>query len=156
MVGEPEIDYTAHTVRAYVHGVNLNLIIAEYTLSSNATSNPLSGTTFDFTSPQTITVISQSGDPQEWVVTVTFRVGIEKIGNRNSKVYPIPAKESLTISGLLTNDDIKLISLKGEVFFHIVALKETEEINIQNLNQGTYFVVIESAGNRQIQKIIKL
>jgi hypothetical protein len=156
MVGEPEIDIIAHTIRVYVSNVDLRSLAADFTLSSNANSNPLSGTTFDFTSPQTITVTSQSGDPQEWVVTVTFRVGKDDFDNLKVKVYPNPAKEGLTISGLLVNDDIKLISLRGEVFSHVVALNETEEINIQNLNQGTYFVVIESARNRQIQKIIKL
>jgi hypothetical protein len=149
MVGEPEIDYMAHTIRAYVSGVMLNLLIAEFTLSSNATANPLSGTTFDFTTPQTITVKSQSGDYQDWVVTVTFRVGIDELSNYNVKVYPNPATDFLTISGLQKGSEIKLATLSGSIVHSMVSECNTEKIDIRKYRKGLYFVII---GNERVTR----
>jgi hypothetical protein len=144
MVGEPEIDYMAHTVRAYVSGVMLNFLIAEFELPSNATSNPMSGTTFDFTTPQTITVTSQSGDIQEWVVTVTFRVGNDELSNINVKVYPNPATDFLTISGLQKGSVIKLVTLSGSIVYNSVSDFNYEKIDIRKCRKGLYFVILEN------------
>jgi hypothetical protein len=155
MVGEPEIDYLAHTVRAYVSGVFLNLLIAEFTLSSNSTSNPVSGTTFDFTSPQTITVTSQSGDQQEWVVTVTFRVEKNELNNLNVKIYPNPAIDYLHISGAQTGSLLKIVSLSGQTVYKSTLTRSDEKIPVVQLKKGMYLILLENTEGILTQKFTK-
>jgi hypothetical protein len=156
MMSNLEIDNVAHTIQVTVISPDLSGLIATFTLSPGASSIPTSGTALDFSSPQTIAVTSQSGDSQSWLVTVTFLVGKSEFDNRTINVYPNPTADFLKITGLLSNDDVKLITLTGEVLLQITPLNEMEEINLQNFKQGTYFIVVESNLIRKVQKIIKL
>jgi len=90
------------------------------------------------------------------LVTVTFLVGKSEFENRAISVFPNPSKGDLKISGLQLGEQVKIISLTGELFFQKTALYETEKINLPNLKKGTYFVVIEAVSSRKVQKIIKL
>lgn len=155
MVGEPVIDLTAHTVRAYVRGVNLNMLNAVFTFSSNATSTPISGSIFDFTTPQTITVTSLSGIKQNWVVTVTFPTANNELGNPAIKLHPNPASDFLTVSGVEAGSKLKIVSLTGQILFQKVTMENVELLDLRNLNPGNYLVVIGSTDKPIIQKLIK-
>jgi hypothetical protein len=156
MMSGLEIDNASHTIKVTVISPNLSELIATFTLSPGATSIPASGTSLDFSNPQTISVTSQSGELQDWLVTVTHLVGKSEFEKSTLYVYPNPAADYLKISGLQSKEDVKLISLTGEVLIHKTAQNETEEINLQDLKQGSYFIVIESDNDRKVQKIIKL
>jgi hypothetical protein len=155
MMSGVEIDNTDHTIHATVISPNLSELIATFTLSTGATSTPASGTIMNFTTPQTITVTAQSGNVQAWVVTVTSLVGKNELNNQNVKIYPNPTNNSIRVSGLIKNEIIKLISLRGEVLSEAIALNETEIIDLQSLKSGIYFVMIGSDSNRRIEKIVK-
>jgi hypothetical protein len=156
MMNDLAIDNAAHTIKVSVISPNLSELISTFTLSPGASSIPASGTALDFSSPQTITVTSQSGDSQNWLVKVTCLVGKSEFENRTIYIFPNPTADYLNISGLHLNEDIKLISVTGEVLIQKTVSTETEEINLQNLKQGAYFIVVESNLNRRVQKIIKL
>jgi hypothetical protein len=151
-----EINNGAKTIKVTVISPNLSDLIATFTLSPGASSLPASGTALNFSSPQTIAVTSQSGNSQNWLVTVTHLVGKTEFENGTTSIYPNPATSNLKISGLQLNDVIELISLTGEVIMQKRAFSEIEEINLQNIKQGTYFIIVESAKNQKVQKIIKL
>jgi Leucine-rich repeat (LRR) protein len=155
MVGEPEIDYVAHTIRAFVSGVDLRSLAADFTLSSNATSNPSSGATFDFSSPQTITVTSQTSTSQDWVITVTFRVGKDELNNKKVKLYPNPISNCLHISGLKIGSKMKIVTITGQTVLSSVSTSDIELLDLSNINPGNYLIIINSTNKTFIQKIIK-
>lgn len=72
-VGSSVIDPTAHTIQALVpNGTGLQSIAPVITVSPNATVNPASGVSVDFSAgPVDYTVTAQNGNTQVWVVTVT-------------------------------------------------------------------------------------
>jgi hypothetical protein len=155
MVGEPEIDIVAHTIRVYVSGVDLNALAAGFTISNNATADPANGATFNFSSPQTIVVTSQSGDPQEWVVTVTFPTANKKLVNPAIKLYPNPAIDFLIVSGVEAGSQLKIVSLSGQIMFSKTADKLDGSIEIANFQKGVYLLLIENRWNKSIQKFFK-
>ncbi|MBU2913272.1 BspA family leucine-rich repeat surface protein, partial [Reichenbachiella agariperforans] len=71
--GAATINTTDHTVAIEVaFGTDVSALSPEFTLSSGATSDPVSGTAVDFSSAVTYTVTAEDGTTiQDWVVTVT-------------------------------------------------------------------------------------
>jgi hypothetical protein len=71
--GAADIDATSHTVAVEVaNGTNLGGLLAEFTISAGATSDPATGTIKDYTNPVTITVTAEDGTTtQAWTITVT-------------------------------------------------------------------------------------
>lgn len=72
-IGNAVIDPVTHTVSAVVpNGTGLQALAPVITISPNATINPVSGATVDFSAgPVNYTVIAQNGNMQVWAVTVT-------------------------------------------------------------------------------------
>ncbi len=71
--GAADIDNTSHTIEVEVeYGTDLTSLTPTFTLSSGATSDPVSETTRDYSSAVTITVTAEDGTTtQDWTVTVT-------------------------------------------------------------------------------------
>ena len=71
--GAATIDATSHTVAVEVaNGTNLGGLLAEFTISPGATSDPATSAISDYTNPVTITVTAEDGaTTQAWTVTVT-------------------------------------------------------------------------------------
>ena len=63
-----------HTVEIEVEfGTDITALTPVFTLSEGATSNPVNGSTIDFTDPATISVTAEDGTTiQDWTVTVTL------------------------------------------------------------------------------------
>ncbi|MFY0687681.1 MAG: VCBS repeat-containing protein [Cyclobacteriaceae bacterium] len=77
VAGSLSIDTSAHTVTATVpYGTSLTALDPTITVSGDATINPTSGTSLDFTSAQTYTVTAQNGDTQDWTVTIQEGTGL--------------------------------------------------------------------------------
>ncbi len=76
--GLASIDATSHTVAVEVaNGTNLGGLLAEFTISAGATSDPATGDIEDYTNPVTITVTAEDGETiQPWTVTVTEAAGL--------------------------------------------------------------------------------
>jgi len=155
MVGDAQIDNVNHTIFASVKDVDLSTMQATFTVSPNAVSNPVIGTTFNFTTPQTITVTAQSGDIQEWVITVTKLVGNNEFKNLNVKLYPNPTSDYLIVSGLEKGSKLKIVSLTGQIHFQSASASDVELLDLSNLKPGNYLVVIDSKVKPIIQKLIK-
>ncbi len=71
--GAADIDNDAHTIDVEVeNGTDLTKLTPTFTLSSGATSEPVSGIEGDYNSPVTISVTAEDGvTKQDWSVTVT-------------------------------------------------------------------------------------
>jgi len=130
--------------------------VATFTISPDATSNPVSGTSLDFTTPQTIQVTSQSGATQDWVVTVTKQVSNTTFQNQNLNVYPNPAVSFLQINGLGEASLIRVFNSVGQQILLVNTTNENEQIDISQLKKGNYLLMVESEGKRSAHKFSKL
>lgn len=77
-------------------------------------------------------------------------VGINENSTDNILVYPVPAHENLTVSGLnFTNGFIvELMNNIGQIIVSNVYTNENRiNINLSNINQGTYQLVIKGNNN---------
>jgi Leucine-rich repeat (LRR) protein len=155
MEGEAIIDETTHTIRASVRDVDLSALVATFTLSAEATSTPVSGTTLNFTTPQTITVSAQSGNVQEWVVTVNLLVGKHEMESFNVKIYPNPVSNFLHISGISKSAVLKIVSLTGQTLLSGKVNHENELFDLSFLNRGNYFIIIDSNNVRKTLNFYK-
>jgi len=155
MEGDPIINETAHTIQASVRDVDLNALTATFTLSNEATSTPASGTTLDFSTPQTITVTAQSGDLQEWVITITKLVGKNNFGYNRVKLFPNPAGKYLNISGLVMGAQLKVVTLTGQLLISKQVSNMKETIETSQLRNGIYLLLIENQSEKSIHKFAK-
>jgi hypothetical protein len=155
MAGNPVINNASHTVAVNVGDVSVSSLTATFTLSPNAVSDPASGTLFDFTTPQTIKVTSQSGAIQDWVVTVTKLVGNSVIRDHNLKIYPNPVSGFLHLIGLEGVATIRVYNLTGQQVMSVNSTEEDTQVDINQLNSGNYLLVVESQAKHSVLKFIK-
>jgi hypothetical protein len=74
----------------------------------------------------------------------------------NTKVYPIPANDELTVE--LNNSEISIISIfdsKGRMIKRYNNVKGKYQLNVSNLQKGVYYLHITSGSGTSTQKIIK-
>jgi len=70
-------------------------------------------------------------------------------------IYPNPFTNQIKIQSLLSSYSVEIFDILGNRVSQMDNLQENSEINLGNLTPGFYFLMLESADNRQIQKIIK-
>jgi Secretion system C-terminal sorting domain len=84
--------------------------------------------------------------------------GILKI-NFNSttkfEVFPNPAKESVTISGILGNKMVKLLNVEGKELIQKVSTGQTMTLDLNKYPSGVYIITYSDGETIQRQKIIK-
>ena len=98
------------------------------------------GFTINVVSPQTITGYDITG--------------IDNVENAAISVYPNPFNDVITLTGVSSNSTIQIFSVDGKNVYQGNATSST--LNTSNLSAGVYMLsIIESNGNRQVQKIVK-
>jgi hypothetical protein len=70
-------------------------------------------------------------------------------------VFPNPARDVITISGLKNNDIIKLLSIDGKLLLQQTAGVQSMIMNIEKYKPGTYIIQVQSDKEVTQQKIIK-
>jgi hypothetical protein len=110
--GAADIDATSHTVAVEVaNGTNLGGLLAEFTISARATSDPATGTIKDYTNPLAITVTAEDGTTtQTWTVTVT-EAGSGPSDATDILSFSFP--EQIDIVGSATNHTIDVVVTNG-------------------------------------------
>lgn len=73
------------------------------------------------------------------------------------KVYPIPAKDKITIEGVSTANATvySIIDINGKTVKQVTASGSIYTINIESLLAGSYYLVIKNGTNTTTQKFIK-
>ena len=96
---------------------------------------------------------------KDFIIKVNSGVGIDLIkndGNAGINFFPNPAKNSITITGATSNVIISIIDINGKVVLNQKLNTDTEHVNIDlsNLQNGTYFIKTNSPDNKPL-KLIK-
>jgi hypothetical protein len=73
-------------------------------------------------------------------------------------IYPIPARESITIGNTATVSSLQLVDLTGKVLYYLRNNgQNTLNIDLNELHSGIYFVVLQNEqGTKVTKKITKL
>jgi hypothetical protein len=89
-------------------------------------------------------------------LTVADNIGLNEFNTNNFKVYPIPAKNFLSIESheMHLNEDFKIVSSTGQIFLSGKIDKVKMQIDISNAPAGTYFFMLEK-GSYQKLTIVK-
>jgi len=85
-------------------------------------------------------------------VSYAGSMGINSIDKKAIVIYPNPATDFITISGLQNNEKLDFYTVDGQLLFTHKTTKETEYITVSHIPTGMYFV---KTGNGQILKWIK-
>ena len=88
-------------------------------------------------------------------------MGINEFTNGKVEVYPIPFTAELNILfGEAINDNVQvsIYSLDGRLVYDQIENQVGTELKLdmRNINSGTYFLELESEGNKYFKNIIKL
>ncbi len=95
---------------------------------------------------------------------IDFFKQYQHIGSLNStknmdvtgiNIYPNPAKESIFISGLVSDSNkVMITGLEGEKLMSLT-IDKNDKIDVSNLSHGVYLVIITTKGKRIVRKIVK-
>jgi len=85
-------------------------------------------------------------------IAISTPTGIAAINTPELLIYPNPAKDQVTISGLPVNTTVRLTDITGKILQEMVTGNGSNKINVAGLPQGTY-LICSPYGTRKIAKL---
>lgn len=120
--------------------------------------------------PNFVRVDDIDGDGDQDILTATFggsggmawfqnqlianNTGVTEINPENIKIYPVPAKENLTIEAPSTTT-MEISNMKGQLLLKQSMQKAKMEIDISWLSKGIYYVKFQTEKDAVVKKLIK-
>ncbi len=98
-------------------------------------------------------------DSQFVNVTIDGYLNIPEMQNDVLNIYPNPFSHSVTINVSSSEGKLKeilLMNMLGKVIIHDESALEKIELDVSNLESGTYLLRVRHAENYYTEKIIKL
>lgn len=128
-----------------------------------ADGNPLTGVkevTYNDLTPLTAyyVVVVAKNEADEWVVikgevTTPEGIGYEEIEATQFNVYPNPATSTVFVE-TNGNAQVSIIDMTGRVVKEMVITDNVSAINIEDINEGIYFIMIQNENNRIVEKLV--
>lgn len=128
-----------------------------------ADGNPLTGVkevTYNDLTPLTAyyVVVVAKNEADEWVVvkgevTTPEVIGYEEIEATQFNVYPNPATSTVFVE-TNGNAQVSIIDMTGRVVKEMVITDNVSAINIEDINEGVYFIMIQNENNRIVEKLV--
>ncbi len=87
-------------------------------------------------------------------ITVEVATGIENPISENVKLYPNPANNQLNFENISGFETITISNIIGQTVLKSSINSNSHTLDISGLEQGTYFVKIESAGQVVLKKMV--
>lgn len=153
--GTPVIDNINHTITATISKSDITALNATFGISNGATANPVSGSVFNFFTPKTITVTSETGASAKWTITVSYITNIHPVENQAIEVFPNPIFNYLYVKGLSEKTPFKIYNLNGILVASGIVTGNDYQIDLGQLHTGVYFLELQSAGGPVVRKLIK-
>ena len=89
----------------------------------------------------------------EVVAVFVDHTGVDAVATMTLTVYPNPAREAASVTGLAPEADVALYTLDGQLVTRLVADRAGRlQIDLTALSDGTYLVVTEGASQRLVVK----
>lgn len=80
-------------------------------------------------------------------------VALPEVSNNAFGIYPNPASSQLFVKSE-TNAQVSIIDLTGRVVKEIETTDEITAIDINDVNEGVYFIMIQDENNRIVEKLV--
>ncbi len=80
-------------------------------------------------------------------------VALAEVSNSAFRIYPNPASSQLYVKSE-TNAQVSIIDLTGRVVKEIETIDEITTIDINDVNEGVYFIMIQDEKNRIVEKLV--
>ena len=74
---------------------------------------------------------------------------------QNINVFPNPFSQTVTVEAGEIINSIKIIDLEGKIIKHALIESQKKQLDMTGINQGVYFVIIESAKHKALKQIVK-
>ena len=127
-----------------------NGVILKHTVIPSSASNQIEGITYiENQGYYFSTELHSSGNSELRKIPKQNLVKIEKNTFKTITVYPNPVKNTIMIKGVNVNS-LKLFNINNQV----VKSGNKNELNVNQLSNGTYYLVIETKSNTIVKKII--
>lgn len=104
-----------------------------------------------------LTVNFDNGLAQTFTITAITAVGVQKtIGEMKVNVYPNPAKDKIYIAASLKSFELEIYCITGRKLYahNYRNTAGVVSIDVSNLSQGMYFIVIRNQDFQSVEKII--
>ncbi|WP_297093337.1 cellulase family glycosylhydrolase [uncultured Draconibacterium sp.] len=88
-------------------------------------------------------------------VEIEFSTSVELVKNVKSSVFPNPAKDKLFVNNKDDFQQLKISDTYGQIIKQTQLSNQLNEITVNELSSGIYFVTLSKQSNRQTVKIIK-
>jgi len=131
----------------------MNLNDSYYQIGLCSATSLTEGTPFleiPFTSSGTITLYLTINNEIKTVQLTTTTTSIDVIDESQINLFPVPATDKLTISGMNNITDIAIYSITGEKMKQ--ESPSNNSININDLSKGVYFIKIRNNKNEIVSK----
>lgn len=104
-----------------------------------------------------LTITSTGGaSTQHLVLSSVLPTGTASVAGNSSVdfgMYPNPANESITFSGLSGNETVSIVDMAGKTVVPAQNLTGSQTLNVSDIEAGIYNVVVISNGNKTVKKL---
>lgn len=106
-----------------------------------------------------VVMVAAKNAVDEWVLkkvdTATLKGdAINEMNDAKLNVYPNPASSTVFVETTMNNAQIDIIDLTGRCVKSVKLTDNISSININDIENGVYFITIQDAGNRIVEKLI--
>lgn len=129
-----------------------------------ADGNPLTGfneITYNELTPETAyyVVVVAKNEADEWVlvkaeVTTPKPDGYAELDETSFNVYPNPATSTIFVETSMNNAQVSIIDITGRCVKSVELTENVSAINISDINNGVYFIMIQNENNRVVEKLV--
>jgi hypothetical protein len=86
------------------------------------------------------------------ITTVIDNLGVEENATNSIALYPVPSSDILNIKSAVPIVDVKVFNNIGQLLFTVENSKDIEQLNIEQLSAGMYFVRLMDLEQNYISK----
>ena len=162
-----QLDFYENASRSYTFDVEVSRDNLTYLpVFQNLPNSTTTGLFDDFVlsrSARYVKITGHGNTENDWNAIEEFKLYTTKetlsndifdvVSNDDITLYPVPAKEVLSISGLTNNEaNLEIYDISGVLVKAFTS--NVSEINISNLNEGVYFLKITSVKSTSVKKFV--
>ena len=116
---------------------------------------------FDGLTPKTeyVIIATAKNEAGEWTNTLAYvttpeSIGYAEIENANFNIYPNPATSAVYVETTMSNAQVNIIDMTGRCVKSVEMSDNVATINVEDINKGVYFIMIQNDNNKVIEKLI--
>lgn len=103
----------------------------------------------------TLTVSNDEGCSETYEIEIGFIVGVENEQTEELKIYPNPAEDILSISGINSRQSLSIFNLQADLIWQSTSSGQSIELDVSNWPPGTYLLRIDGHRTEVRQIVIR-